>query len=173
MGYTHYFPQTKECPPEQWAAFKQAVLSCFELRPQIPVSAGQAHMTGLPFNICDGSGEIVRTEGAQLFIRDNKEEGELLCFNGDDREGIKLGYETMVLMQKHDREYAFCKTARKPYDWLVVCCLLLAHKHCRGVWDISSDGWIDEWQSNVVWLEAHGFGAIALPPGIKPRPEGC
>lgn len=173
MGYTHYFPQTKECPLDQWATLKVAVMRCFDLRPDVPVSAGTAHATGLPFNICDGSGEVVRTEAKQLFIDGTEEEGEVLIFNGDDSHGRGLGYETMLLMQKRDREYAFCKTAEKPYDWLVVNVLLLAHHHCPGVWDISSDGWIDELQGNVDWLRSHGFGAIKMPPGIKPRPEGC
>ena len=55
MGYTHYFPQTQECPLDQWATFKVAVMRCFEMRPDVPISAGSAHATGLPFNICDGS----------------------------------------------------------------------------------------------------------------------
>jgi hypothetical protein len=173
MGYTHYFPQTQECPPEQWATFKQAVMRCFELRPDVPVSAGQAHATGLPFNICDGSAEVVRTEAAELFIDDGEEAGEILIFNGDDTHGRDFGHETMLMMQKRDPEYAFCKTERKPYDWLVVNCLLLAHHHCPGVWTITSDGWIDELNGNVAWLRSHGFGAIKMPPGIKPRPADC
>lgn len=154
MGYTHYFPQQKECPLDQWAALKADVLRLYDQRPDSFESAGQSSTGRL--TLCDGWGEVELTEAAQLFRVEA--EGESLFFNGDDREGRGQAYETMMLTQYHTPGFAFCKTARKPYDWFVVACLLLAAKHCPGVWKIGTDGDPDDWLPVVQWLEANDFG---------------
>lgn len=127
MGYTHYFPQNKEVPLEQWAAFKADVLRLFDVRPSSFETTGSQYDEKV--TLCDGNGEIELTQGSQLF-EVSAALGEMLIFNGDDREGRGLGHETMLLRQKRDPAFQFCKTARKPYDWFVVAVLLLAHKHC-------------------------------------------
>jgi hypothetical protein len=169
MGYTHYFPQQKECPLDQWAALKADVLRLYDQRPASFESAGYAHAERL--TLCDGWGEVELTEGAQLFRVELGEEpgteGEQLFFNGDDREGRGQAHETMMLTQFHYPEFAFCKTARKPYDWFVVACLLLAAKHCPGVWRISTDGSPEDWLPVVQWLEANDFGNGRLEAELK------
>lgn len=161
MGYTHYFTQKKDCPPEQWAAFKEAVMHLYDHIPETRESAGCIE-TG-PLVLCDGNGEVALNSAAELFGE------EALWFNGDDREGRGLAHETMVLEQA-GYGFAFCKTARKPYDWFVVAVLLLANHHCPGVWEISSDGDPEDWEPVRAWLDDE-YGLLKLPKGINREEE--
>lgn len=178
MGYTHYFTQKKDAPLNEWAAFKDAVLRLYDAIPATRESAG--NLVAEPLVICDGSGEVALTEASRLF-KDDPELGEILVFNGDDREGRNLAHETMLLSaKKPPREswqdadsdgFQCCKTAYKPYDWFVVAVLLLAAKHCPGVWVLGTDGEPEDWLPVVVWLEANGFGAMKLSAGVKIFPQ--
>lgn len=56
-------------------------------------------------------------------------------FNGVGEEG----HETF-LISTGDRDFQFCKTARKPYDTAVTACLLLAKYHFGSAIEISGDG---------------------------------
>lgn len=62
-------------------------------------------------------------------------------FNGLDNQGHEDFWFTT---QK--TEFSFCKTARKPYDLLVVGVLLLANHYAPNEWIITSDGTKQEWQ---------------------------
>jgi hypothetical protein len=163
MGYTHYYPQQKECPLDQWAMLKADVLRLFDARPDVFETAG--YTFNAPLVLCTGDGEEVLKEASELFQVFNGETGETLCFNGDGSEG--LDHETMLLTQHLTPGFQFCKTARKPYDWFAVACLLLAEKHCPGCFKVSSDGDPEEWQPVLVWLEAHGYGALKLPDEVS------
>lgn len=78
---------------------------------------------------------------------------DAIVFNGvgDD------GHETFWL-DKNETAFSFCKTARKPYDLVVCCVLMLASIHATSG-EISSDG-INEahgqWPDNVdqEWRDA-------------------
>ena len=57
-------------------------------------------------------------------------------FNGK----LADGHETFLLLLSEDENFAFCKTARKPYDAEVKAVLDLVEKHCPGWLRINSDG---------------------------------
>lgn len=81
-----------------------------------------------PLQIASGNGK-----GKPVF------DGVMVDFNGRDGEK-DLGHETFRI-EKHRQDWDFCKTARKPYDLLVVACLIAA-------WQIldyrfTSDGYTD------------------------------
>lgn len=61
-------------------------------------------------------------------------------------------WEMFVEAVKHVHEelpdFAFCKTARKPYD-LLVCSTLLLYKHFWPEVQISSDGDFEDWESAI------------------------
>ncbi len=116
MGYTHYFTQKKECPPEAW----QQICDAFK---QLQVAALINHDPLL----------IQRVVSAEEII-----------FNGIKDEG----HETMVLIRKQPG-FACCKTARKPYDRVVVALLCLVEHFAPSVWDISSDGDEEDWQEGL------------------------
>ncbi len=53
--------------------------------------------------------------------------------------------------------FEFTKTARKPYDIVVQCCLILAKKHFGKEIAISSDGAKDDWTDAINIIEKN-FG---------------
>jgi len=81
-----------------------------------------------------------------IIQKESDEEGDPICddklirFNGISDEG----HETFWFTNEAEN-FAFCKTARRPYD-VVVCECLLVLKHFTGV-NVSSDGmsgWLDD-----------------------------
>ena len=61
----------------------------------------------------------------------------------------ELSYETFLFPgfgSPPHPDFACCKTERKPYDAIVVACLLVAKHHLGAAIEVSSDGnWEDEW----------------------------
>jgi hypothetical protein len=168
MGYTHYFIQKHDAPLEQWAALLNDLRKVYDQRPAHSDSAG-AYCLDQPMTICDGDGTTLITDAEQLDGYVEADIGSCICFNGDDRDDQGMAHETFYLAREceEDNDFQFCKTARKPYDWLVVAALLLAEKHCPGCWEISSDGSEEDWAPVVTWLDAHGFGPMTLPANIR------
>lgn len=128
MGYTHYFTQSKHASEEQWAAITQ----------EFTAVALAAHQAGQPLPI-----QREDDDASPMLVDDST-----IIFNGigDD------AHETMVL-EREGNGFQFCKTARKPYDRAVIALLLIANKHAPGVWQIGSDGDVEEWQEVVDWLK--------------------
>ena len=72
-----------------------------------------------------------------------------LAFNGKDENS----HETIVLNFTGKGEWNFCKTACKPYDKLVVACLLLAEElGINESW--SSDGELPDFEEGAMLLKA-------------------
>jgi len=123
MGYTHYW-KPKVSNDED---FKNFSLLCKKLNNNLPEktnSAGGFYENDF-LEIADGVGKRKPTF-----------DNTIVNFNGKG----KLSHETFQI-SKTCAEWDFCKTARKPYDLLVVACLILA-------WQIldyrfSSDGFTD------------------------------
>ena len=76
-------------------------------------------------------------------------------FNGIGDEG----HETFLIHKRFDndfpqfdddgkRAFAFCKTAYKPYD-LAVCCCLIIFKHWFPDMKVCSDGTMEDWQTAI------------------------
>jgi len=88
-------------------------------------------------------------DASPVVIDDNQ-----IRFNGIDEDG----HETFMLLKNDTpREWAedkdvvfnFCKTAEKPYDVYVTGVLFLAMQHLTTDIQVSSDGWVDDWQAGV------------------------
>lgn len=73
---------------------------------------------------------------------------EAVSFNGigDD------GHETFYLTPDAE-DFAFCKTACKPYDTYVVAALILAKYHFEDAIEVSSDGCKGEWEEGLALLK--------------------
>lgn len=111
MGYTHYFTPKTKYTAVQWKEFTAACRKLYSKLPQKSESAGGYHKDD-PLEIAGGNGE-----GAPRF---NLKE---VCFNGKG----ELGHEAFVVNSNPAKqEWDFCKTDRKPYDLLVVACLIAA-----------------------------------------------
>ncbi len=68
---------------------------------------------------------------------------EYISFNGvgDD------GHENMVVNRTPERDFEFCKTAHKPYDYLVTA--VMSYLAAIGVANVSSDGDLPDWQKGI------------------------
>lgn len=162
MGYTHYFTQKQDVPMDQWATLKTQLSEVFQKLPAHSDSSGGGYAAS-PLVICDGDGtKLIKTAKDLFKGYEAAAVGNCICFNGDERQGHDLGHETFYL-SREGQGFNFCKTARKPYDWLVMACILLAHKHCPNCWAFASDGNAADWQPVMAWMEANGFGAQELP----------
>ncbi len=86
-----------------------------------------------PLKICGGNGT-----GKPLFRNDE------VWFNGDEKND--LDHETFCI-EPDKLDWDFCKTARKPYDLLVVACLIAAHEILD--YEVSSDGGFEDWKEGI------------------------
>lgn len=136
MGYTHnWTPKVAE--PKVWQKF---VLACKELHKALPEQTETAggYCKDDDLVICGGDGT-----GKPTFTM--KE----VLFNGNEERD--LDHETFYLTPSKD-EWNFCKTARKPYDLLVVACLIAAHDILG--YEVSSDGELEDWAEGIqLYLE--------------------
>jgi hypothetical protein len=92
----------------------------------------------------------------------------LIRFNGIGEEGHETFYVSRVyspdFKQYHEdgkRLFQFCKTAYKPYDTLVCCCLVILNHYFGDSFVVSSDGEIDspDWkEAKKVCQECFGYG---------------
>lgn len=113
MGYTHYYTVSENITPKAWENFKAFVRTALAIETK----------RGIQIRGWDGSGEPVINE---------KE----VRFNGDGSKD--LDHETFVV-RKIEENSQFCKTNRKPYDTLVVACILAGKKY-KVISRWSSDG---------------------------------
>jgi len=125
MGYTHYFNGNASTESK----FKEFSEVCKKLHDNLPEktdTAGGYHKDD-KLIIGDGRGHLNETTG-DVPIFDNR----MVCFNGVG----DLAHETFLIEKKGTDD--FCKTARKPYDLLVVACLIAAWQILG--YTFSSDG---------------------------------
>jgi hypothetical protein len=111
MGYTHYWKPTRQVTDEEFKSFVDACKKLYQNLPAKTNTAGGYHEDD-PLEIAgwDGSGhpEFTSIE---------------VAFNGFG----ELSHETFLIEKDNPtRRVNYCKTARKPYDLLVVACLIAA-----------------------------------------------
>ena len=130
MGYTHYYYQKKSFTPKQWVSLSKDARTIIAA--------------------CDTLGIALRREfdDPRLPLVDASQ----IRFNGEREQG----HETFFLdkdkpanssWRADEPEYfAFCKTARKPYDLAVCLVLLAAIGRAPKTIRIESDGeWDPDW----------------------------
>jgi hypothetical protein len=59
----------------------------------------------------------------------------------------RIDDRTRPIRDPQGRTFAFCKTARKPYDLAVTCCLLLFKDAFDDVIDVKTDGQDHDWEA--------------------------
>jgi len=126
MGYTHYW--TSKVVSED--KFKKFAATCKKLYKALPDTSETASgcYSDDEIVICGGNGK-----GKPLFRNDE------VWFNGDDKRGLEA-----FCIELEDKDYNSCKTERKPYDLLVVACLIAAHEILG--YEITSDGDFEDWK---------------------------
>ena len=140
MGYTHYFSHTK-ISDKKWG---KIVKDCKTLNNMLAeYASSDIEVAGW-----DGEGDPV--------FDDNE-----ICFNG---KGEELSHETFTLrktgpevkdwMDVNEIPFAFCKTARKPYDLLVCGCLLVYKHYSPKTIDLGSDGENEDWADAETFVKS-------------------
>jgi hypothetical protein len=139
MGYTHYFDNFNfKKDYELGTAVKRRDFTDIEWE-EIKVIAKEAKVIAKDYNIIlsDGNGDNIG-----FIIDDNR-----IMFNGYcDPNGGDLSHETFCIDRIRDDRFGFCKTARKPYD-LIVMYILLRIKYtslAKDTFTFSSDGSIGQ-----------------------------
>ncbi|KAJ5106871.1 hypothetical protein N7456_003546 [Penicillium angulare] len=121
MGYTHYY-QVLNWDSDEWkAAWPQLIKD-------VPMIIDRAN--GIEISGPTEDEEIVTP------VQIDAEKGIYINGVGDD------SHEPFII--KKDG-WSFCKTARKPYDDIVTTILLRAYMLPPKGFDVSSDGYWDEW----------------------------
>ena len=142
MGYTHYWDGVpSNVTPKQWNTFAANVQKIIDTT-RIKLS-WEYDQTSRPAYVGQSNPDTPNS----AYVR----------FNGLDDNG----YETFVL----DETDQFCKTARKPYDTVVVAVLTLAH-HELGL-QVRSDGSCAEWQNGVRMLNRVLSTEYKTPESLK------
>lgn len=121
MGYTHYWNIPISFNNNDFRNFAKECSLLIRHAPKKTTSAGGFYKDSrLELAGWDGNGMPLITD-------------DTVSFNGLG----KLSHETFLITSKCEG-FGFCKTARKPYDLLVVACLESAKKHLKA--EVSSDG---------------------------------
>lgn len=149
MGYTHYFETNNYSIVEEDTriAIAKDVKKVFSY-----VRKNKLKIDGEPLFI----------NGCSLGINPiaNK---TMIVFNGGDEKPTKeefenrkqnmpkLSHETFYIEYDSGKKYDFCKTARKPYDAVVCCVLIVLKEHLGYKFNFSSDGDFnnDEWERGI------------------------
>lgn len=172
MGYTHYwkFNLNYEINSEKWKEIVDDFNKILDV--EIDIADHEVYAVSPP-NENFRAGGMTSLRNILEPYSDQKLEitDEEIRFNG--REEGDRGHETFSLQRKADKrleDYAsrldrkyifdFCKTARKPYD-IVVCCLLVILKHRLGnMIEIGSDG--RDGTNDGVYYEVDGYWSDAV-----------
>lgn len=148
MGYTHYWI-AKESTKKDFLKFSAACKKLHDSLPEKTDTAG-GYSSDEPLEIRGGLGE-----GNPEFTP------EMVWFNGNKERD--LDHETFLIQRTQDDDlWNFCKTARKPYDLLVVACLLAAVDFLD--YTFSSDGITDYFNE---MKSVHIRECDDLLPGLK------
>jgi len=148
MGYTHYWTQPRDLTPEEMgdigASVRKIIATATDGR---KVLDGYRGTPGVPLQIAGGDGE-----GPPQITK------EVISING---KGPDLDHEAFYLPAKRELPYdgadpsrlgwAFCKTARKPYDIVVTACL--TYLAAAYDFEVGSDGDVDDWDDGVKLAE--------------------
>ena len=118
MGYTSYWSGSTKCTKSTWAQITSDLLRVID-------------EAGIPLAGADGTGRPVI----------NAHE---ICFNGL---GDDDSHETFAIERMTGGSH-FCKTARKPYD-IIVCCALMIVRHYIPSFTVKSDGDAEDWAEAV------------------------
>jgi len=124
MGYTHYWTPKKTSAKK----FKEFSDTCKKLHDNLPEYSESAggYYNDEKIKIGNGAGENNKPEFSKHTV----------CFNGVGKNSHETFHVGLTKLESD-----FCKTARKPYDLLVVACLLAAVDFLD--YTFTSDGFTD------------------------------
>lgn len=137
MGYTHYWTHPRNFTQEEFLQISDAARTIIDKASGRKFDApSHARAVEHELVVCNGLGE-----------RESRPElsGDRIGLNGI---GPDLDHETfMIEANPGPDSWHFCKTARKPYDVVVVA--ILTYLATDWAFSVSSDGDIDDWTAGV------------------------
>lgn len=174
MGYTHYWYRKIELPQKDFNAFREDVQRLLTCLPQHSISAG-GYYKAYPLTIKGpmGTGDPIINED-MIALNGNENDETTQEIEGEHYYAEDLSHETFEITRvfepgswqkpdEHDRYFACCKTARKPYDLVVCVSLLLFQYHFPNA-HIASDGNAQDWSSAVMLYRL--LFPYDVPPGL-------
>jgi hypothetical protein len=139
MGYTTYFEAKRAFTTAEWTNITTAAKAIIAKQPK-----------GL---ICGGNGKGNPTVNAkEIWLNGNAIDDQ--C------------HETFHITKAKYPEFNFCKTARKPYDAVVVAILCIVEHFAPSKLDIYSDGDTEEWGEGLK-LAKSIIPAAEVPPRVR------
>jgi hypothetical protein len=174
MGYTHYFtfkssPSAKELRPLR-QSFEADLKMLFTHLPKYSTSAGSYFKEHI-LRLYNADGKKIIADPEKLIVSGDKEvdgfDGEAIIFNGS--EFGSLDHEPFIFWLDFSFSgdgFNFCKTARKPYDWMVCATLLLVHDYFSEFVEVSSDGDLDDWLPVITWASNILSRSLSIPKAI-------
>lgn len=152
MGYTHYWSFNKAHRLETKkaeSAYQKAIKECNKF-----IQAYQSEAIGL--NRLSGYSAYTSEYGG-------------IKINGKQ----KMQHEDFTMREHFNQNegFHFCKTARKPYDIVVVGCLIILKAHLGELIDISSDGYAEDWIDGQRLVERLIKKRYTIPLSIKTKAE--
>lgn len=172
MGYTHYFPQSRNFSDAEWSMIKKAFEKLHNNLKNVEFEKVFAADYCRAFSMSGESGADViivpeRECGWDTFFTHKSllKNGEAICFNG----GAGLSHETFLLEKApKNKEFNFCKTNGKPYDLMVTSMLIVCAGYAEGALEIGSDGDVEDWSQAVKFVS----GTLGKPTKIMFDDEG-
>ena len=142
MGYTHYF--TFKVPKGIKAAkleadYQAAILECAKVAKAFNQECSDKGLTDARL-----AGYTAHTKIGQYGGIELNGKGELAHESFTLREHFKQNLDGF------GNGFAFCKTARKPYDTVVVACLSILKYRLGDAIEVSSDGEAGDWVNGVL-----------------------
>lgn len=133
MGYTHYW------------TFKPAPKSeASKVEEKYQLAIRQCNRVIKAYNKQFDKGDYRRLSGFSAHCKTGQYGGIHINGSGDE------AHEDFTLREHYSQNlesdaFNFCKTARKPYDDVVVACLIILKHYLKELIHIQSDGYADEW----------------------------
>ena len=153
MGYTHYWEQPKELDIKK---FTEASADCKKICEAIKAPIQMES---------DDSSPPVFSEKQILFNGVLAEGHETFLFSRS-RGVLPQDYPSRDV--SGNLYFSFCKTASKPYDLAVCCCLIVLKHHFGDTIRVSSDGGDVDWHPAVEACQQQlGYGSLPFASEVR------
>ena len=153
--YTHYFEITKRPDQIQWT---QLMLDVEKLFKNLPT--------------CEELEQLGVENDDKIILRGPMGDKMPICntqrisFNGDAASGYDCDSFTLLAKTMD----GFCKTGRKPYDFVVCAVLIIAYNHLPNNMHITSGGDSDDWDPALNYVRQYILPGARLPANVEVSP---
>lgn len=179
MGYTHYWRHTEPFNDESWAKLNKVFTALLKHMPASSDTAGGYHsddplaimrfpddksinFNGAPELSYFQAGSLIEEEtgdetlfyanGLESPFTEKSEQYQKLLERREKGAGEDYSHENVYITKELSESFSFCKTARKPYDLIVVATIVAAHLVNPDGFSLSTDGDEEDLQPGIQYL---------------------